>query len=77
MYGEHLVPVSFSLTPEVNAPSAPPEQSGEAPFVKPEQIPQFPGGQQAMLMAIAERMQYPEEAKRQKIQGKVIIRLVC
>jgi TonB family protein len=27
-------------------------------------------------MTIAERMQYPEEAKKQKIQGKVIIRFV-
>jgi TonB family protein len=71
----YMVPVSFSLTPEVKGPSAP-KPSGEAPFIKPKEMPQFPGGEQAMNMTIAERIQYPEEAKQQKLQGKVIIRFV-
>jgi TonB family protein len=62
----YMVPVTFSLTPEA-AGTISPESPGEAPFIQPEQMPQFPGGQQAMLMTIAERMQYPEEAKKQKI----------
>ena len=71
----YMAPVAFSLTPEAAGTSSP-ESPGETPFIQPEQMPQFPGGQQAMLMTIAERMQYPEEAKKQKIQGKVIIRFV-
>lgn len=71
----YMVPVSFSLTPEVKLPPAP-EQSDNAPFIKPEVMPQFPGGTQAMNMTIVERMQYPEEAKQQKLQGSVIIRFV-
>jgi TonB family protein len=71
----YMAPVAFSLTAEATGTSSP-EPQGGAPFVQPEQMPQFPGGQQAMLMTIAERMQYPEEAKKQKIQGKVIIRFV-
>ncbi len=71
----YMAPVSFSLNPEASGTKTP-EQQGEAPFVQPEEMPQFPGGPQAMLMTIAERMQYPEEAKKQKIQGKVIIRFV-
>jgi TonB family protein len=71
----YMVPVSFSLNPDPNGTKEPAPQA-EFTFVQPEQIPQFPGGQQAMFMAIAERMQYPEEAIKQKIQGKVIIRFV-
>ncbi len=71
----YMVPVSFSLNADPNGTKEPAPQA-EFTFVQPEQIPQFPGGQQAMFMAIAERMQYPEEAMKQKIQGKVIIRFV-
>ena len=71
----YMVPVSFSLNPDPNGTKEPAPQA-EFTFVQPEQIPQFPGGQQAMFMAIAERMQYPEEAMKQKIQGKVIVRFV-
>lgn len=47
---------------------------GEIPFVVVEEMPVFPGGDEALLKYIAENVRYPEAAKNQKIQGKVIVR---
>jgi protein TonB len=47
---------------------------GEIPFVVVEEMPMFPGGDAALLKYIAENVKYPEAAKNQKIQGKVIVR---
>ncbi len=51
------------------------EQESEAePFVVVEEMPMFPGGDVALLQFIAEHTQYPEVAKENNIQGKVIVR---
>jgi periplasmic protein TonB len=44
------------------------------PFVVVEEMPDFPGGPTELLKYIAEHTQYPEVAKENNIQGKVIIR---
>jgi len=44
------------------------------PFVVVEEMPMFPGGDVELLKYIAEHTQYPEVAKENNIQGKVIIR---
>jgi len=44
------------------------------PFVVVEEMPQFPGGDVALLKYIGEHTQYPEVAKENNIQGKVIVR---
>lgn len=44
------------------------------PFVVVEEMPMFPGGDPALLVYIAEHTQYPEVAKENNIQGKVIVR---
>jgi protein TonB len=44
------------------------------PFVVVEEMPMFPGGEAALLAYIAEHTQYPEVAKENNIQGKVIVR---
>jgi periplasmic protein TonB len=44
------------------------------PFVVVEEMPMFPGGEVELLKYIAEHTQYPEVAKENNIQGKVIIR---
>ena len=46
----------------------------EVPFVVVEEMPMFPGGDVALLNYISENTIYPEQAKVQNIQGKVIIR---
>jgi protein TonB len=37
-------------------------------------MPMFPGGETALLQYIAEHTQYPEVAKENNVQGKVIVR---
>jgi protein TonB len=44
------------------------------PFVVVEEMPMFPGGDVALLKYIADHTQYPEVAKENNIQGKVIVR---
>ncbi len=51
------------------------EEDPEAePFVVVEEMPMFPGGETALLQYIADHTQYPEVAKENNIQGKVIVR---
>jgi TonB family protein len=46
----------------------------EVPFIVVEEMPMFPGGEDALLNYIGKNTKYPETAKEQNIQGKVIIR---
>ncbi len=46
----------------------------EVPFVVVEKMPQFPGGDAALLKYISENTGYPQNAKEENIQGRVIIR---
>jgi len=54
---------------EVQEAEAEPE-----PFVVVEEMPMFPGGDAALLTYIGEHTNYPEVAKENNIQGRVIIR---
>jgi TonB family protein len=47
-----------------------------APFVKVEQMPEYPGGEAGMLTHIATNIKYPEYAKTNRITGQVIVRFV-
>lgn len=51
-------------------------QEEEKPFVVVEQMPQFPGGQDAMNAFIAKNLHYPIIAQENGIEGRVIIRFV-
>jgi periplasmic protein TonB len=44
------------------------------PFVVVEEMPMFPGGDPALLAYISEHTNYPEVAKENNIQGRVIVR---
>lgn len=46
----------------------------EIPYVVVEEMPLFPGGDQALLAYIAENIRYPQSAKTNNIQGRVILR---
>jgi periplasmic protein TonB len=46
----------------------------EVPFVVVEEMPMFPGGDPELLKYIAEHTNYPEVAKENNIQGRVIVR---
>jgi len=50
------------------------DESEQEPFVVVEEMPVFPGGDVALLKYIAENTRYPEHAKKNNIQGRVILR---
>jgi protein TonB len=54
---------------EVQETEAEPE-----PFIVVEEMPTFPGGEHALQLYLAEHTQYPEVAKENNIQGKIIVR---
>ncbi len=50
------------------------DEAEEVPFVVVEEMPMFPGGDAALLKYIGENTVYPEVAKENNIQGRVIVR---
>ena len=48
----------------------------EAPFIVVEQMPRYPGGDAELLNYIKNNTKYPEAAKAEKIEGRVIVRFV-
>jgi len=41
-----------------------------------EQMPEFPGGQEAMLRFISKNVKYPEDAMVNNVEGKVLLKFV-
>lgn len=66
---EEVVEVVQEVKEEVQEEEAEPE-----PFVVVEEMPMFPGGDVELLKYIGEHTQYPEVAKENNIQGRVIVR---
>jgi protein TonB len=64
-----VVEVVEQVKEEVQETEAEPE-----PFVVVEEMPMYPGGESALMKFIGEHTQYPEIAKENNIQGKVIVR---
>jgi TonB family protein len=48
----------------------------EQPFVVVEQMPEFPGGTEAMMTWINANVKYPPEAVKEKVEGKVYVTFV-
>jgi len=65
----YMTTFEYLLTPRV--PEVPQE---DAPFVVVEEMPMFPGGDVALLDFIKNNTKYPEKAKKNGIQGRVIVR---
>ena len=43
---------------------------------KAEVMPEFPGGEQAMMKFVAENIQYPQEARDKEISGRVLVSFI-
>ena len=43
---------------------------------QPDRIPAYPGGEMKLFQFIAENLDYPREALKDKIQGRVLLRFV-
>lgn len=45
-------------------------------FIEVEEMPEFPGGHQALMKYLSQRLQYPAGAREEEIQGKVFLTFV-
>ena len=45
-------------------------------FAVVEQMPKFPGGMEALFKYMAENMKYPEDAKKQQVEGRVLVQFI-
>ncbi|MDE5424365.1 energy transducer TonB [Ancylomarina sp. DW003] len=53
------------------------EEDDEEPiFVLVEDMPEFPGGNEALLKYLAAKLDYPEQAKNNKVEGKVYVSFI-
>ena len=50
------------------------EEPGDAIYYNVEQMPEFPGGMKALKQYLKKHLEYPEEAKKKRIEGKVYVR---
>jgi periplasmic protein TonB len=66
---KEVVEVVQQVKEEVQEAEAEPE-----PFVVVEEMPMFPGGDTELMKFLGEHTQYPEVAKENNIQGRVIVR---
>jgi TonB family protein len=78
----YTVPILFALqsknvkqtvsyaSPKIN------EKEGKPVFVVVEEMPEFPGGSQALRSFVAKSIRYPAEAQKEKAQGKVFVSFV-
>jgi len=78
----YTVPIQFALqgknvkqtvsyaSPKIN------ENEGKPVFVVVEEMPEFPGGAQALRSFVAKSIRYPAEAQKEKTQGKVFVSFV-
>ena len=48
----------------------------EKPFDVVEQMPEFPGGQEALMQFLRQEVKYPKEASKDGIQGRVVVQFV-
>ena len=70
------------LTPDIQKPESVEMPNGmavdaqEKVFDVVEQMPEYPGGVQALLEYLQTNVRYPEEAEKQNIEGRVILTFV-
>jgi periplasmic protein TonB len=76
---EEMSPPPAVMEMSYDPPPAPREAPGSASeevFQVVEQQAEFPGGQATLFKWLGENIKYPEEARMNKIQGKVILRFI-
>ena len=45
-------------------------------FINPHQMPQFPGGERALMKFLQDNVKYPPEAVKDSIQGRVVVKFI-
>lgn len=51
-------------------------QDDDRPYTVVDEMPQFPGGEIAMMNYIGQNLKYPEDAAKDQIEGRLVIRFV-
>ena len=72
----NLVKAVPTETINISASSSSSDSDDEVIFTVVETMPEFPGGQQAMMQFLGENIIYPPEAQKYGIQGRVICQFV-
>ena len=54
----------------------PTDEESLCPFLKVEKMPAYPGGMRELIKDIEENLVYPEDAKKEGLQGMVMVRFV-
>lgn len=81
-YIDELLQKATWNTVKPQVPDAPerstvmPVEPKQETFSMVEQMPEFPGGQAAMMKFLSEELRYPNEARDKNISGKVIVKFV-
>ena len=80
------VPVKFSVAPlkegmrqsgsvvTIREKSSRAKRTPKVPRLEDYGVPEFPGGREAEMKFLAENMRYPQEAREQGIEGKVVVK---
>lgn len=80
----YMLPVNFKLTDDIPTKSVKKTEAYK-PEMKPnadgiyqivEEMPQFPGGEKALMEYIAKNLTYPQEARDKGVEGRVFIGMV-
>ncbi|MBQ6078995.1 MAG: M56 family metallopeptidase [Muribaculaceae bacterium] len=72
------VPAAGEKSVEEQAPEAQPElqDSRTEVYESVDQMPEFPGGEMEMMKYLSQNIKYPENAAKNDIQGRVVLRFV-
>ncbi len=75
---EYTVPIKFALDGDkktARKEAAQLKKNGDVYYIA-EEMPEFPGGEQALRNFLANALNYPEEAKKKGLSGKVFVSFV-
>lgn len=67
---------SVHVVPPTPSPVEPVQEKNDVVYTYVEQMPEFPGGNEAMMEFIRKNLRYPETAKETGVEGRVIVRFV-
>lgn len=70
------LPVIFALNENAGNKNIMNTPDEDTPQIFVEQMPEYPGGKDAMMKFLKDNIKYPEEAKKKGIEGKVVLQFV-
>ena len=68
--------LAILLMVNTNAMAQNKKKANDKVLEKAEVMPEYPGGDQAMMKFVSENVQYPEEAKEKEISGRVLVSFI-